>query len=233
MDATEVNVQGNKGVLPPRLMLVLFLMGVLCLFSFSRTYAESSDKKILLVTGVVNALEDERWQDLRIGFGLRNLIGEAFYETGMFRMLEEKLEIQQKLNTLAQDLWIRPEREREHLFTAGMDTARTLGVQAIAYGEVLYFGVPRSSFSVGVFHANRKISEIQVKLCLKDLRTDRLFCSKAKGKAATTAYATLFEYRKDSVAFDKTTVGMATRKAVVKAVKEIMEDYQKALEKGE
>jgi len=192
-------------------------------------FAGAQNKKTLLVIGVTNEIKDERWQDRRIGFGVASLIAESFFDSGKFTLIEEKEEIRDQLKNVREKLWMLSEEAlqlQEALATAGQ-----AGAEMMAYGRVVSFKTPTQRISVGPFHSREKITEIKVEVILRDLKSDNTFTEEGKGKAKTTSKSVIFEYRenRDEVNFDKTTVGEATKQAVVEAVNKIVKEYGKSL----
>ncbi len=200
------------------------------LFSGFVSLADAQDKKTLIVVGVTNEIKDERWEDRRIGFGVTNLIAESFFDSGKFTLVEEKEEIREQLKTVREKLWMLSEEAlqlQEALAAAGQTSA-----EMMAYGRVVSFKTPSQRVSMGPFHSREKITEIKVEVILRDLKGEKSFAEEGKGKAKTTSKSVFFEYREDrgEVNFDKTTVGEATKQAVVEAVNKIVKEYSKALD---
>ena len=192
-------------------------------------FADAQDKKTLIVVGVTNEIKDERWEDRRIGFGVTNLIAGSFFDSGKFTLIEEKEEIRDQLKNVREKLWMlsgEAVQLQEAVAAAGQTSA-----EMMAYGRVVSFKTPTQRVSVGPFHSREKITEIKVEVILRDLKSDKTFAEEGKGKAKTTSKSVIFEYRedRDEVNFDKTTVGEATKQAVVEAVNKVVKEYDKIL----
>ena len=116
-------------LIPPLLFLTL-LQAVD--FTACRECA-AAENNALLVLGSLNELKDEHWKDERIGFGLRSLITQAFFDVGAFSIIEEKPEIREKLRALSQGLWVAGDKKYDVTKDAGKlnssvhNTSRTAG----------------------------------------------------------------------------------------------------------
>jgi curli biogenesis system outer membrane secretion channel CsgG len=212
----------------PRNHPIRFLLLFFCLLFNLPVSSVAQSKKTLLVVGVTNEIKDERWQDRRIGFGLTSLIAESFFDSGAFALLEEKEEIREQLKEVREKLWMLSEEAAQLQQAAA--TAGLAGAEMMAYGRVVSFKTPSTRVSMGPFHSREKITEIKVEVFLRDLKNDKSFSAEGRGKAKTTSTSIVFEYRqdRDEVNFDKTTVGEATKQAVVEAVKKVVKEYGKA-----
>lgn len=191
------------------------------------TAASGQEKKILVVVGVTNQVKDERWQDRRIGFGLSSLIAEAFFDSGLFVLVEEKEDIRDRLAAVREKLWMLSEEGLQ--LREATETAALAGAEMLAYGRVVSFKTPTTRTSIGPLHSREKSTEIKVKVFLRDLQTDTTYSAEGTGKAKTKATSVVFEYRedRDEINFDKTAVGQATKQAVAAAVARVLKAYRR------
>lgn len=177
--------------------------------------------------GVTNEIKDERWEDRRVGFGIASLIAESFFDSGQFRLIEEKEEIRDQLRNVREKLWMLSEEAAPLQEAAAV--ASQAGAEFMAYGRVVSFKTPTQRVSAGPFQRREKITEIKAEIILRDLITGKTITTDGKGKAKTTSTSVFFVYRedRDEVNFDKSTVGEATKEAVAEAVSKAVKEYRK------
>ncbi|MCF8305501.1 MAG: CsgG/HfaB family protein [Ignavibacteriales bacterium] len=195
--------------------LVLILIISLSLFA--------QDRKQLLVGPFTNGLDDEKWNDPVFGFGLRSVLAQVFYETGYFVMVEEKEEIREQLAKALERAWLNDadieETEEQILAIANVSPDLT------AYADLVFFGRPKSKLRVGVFHSDTKGTVIRIEVFLKDRKTGTIYSALGEGTSETTAVSAIFEANERKIVFDKSTLGIASREAISKAVEVIMDEY--------
>ena len=181
-----------------------------------------AQKPSLAVLGVVNQIEDEAWRDARVGMGVRAVLVDLMSESERFTLLEERVEIRERLQTLSEDVWKLSEDE------SPVDAAATeldvLKPDYFLFGRVVYFGRPRSQASIGFFHRNVRTTLIEVEVTLADRRTQKQIKRRGKGNSRTAANSAVFAFNERGVDFDKSNVGIATREALEDAVDRILEE---------
>lgn len=190
----------------------------------SRSSAAAEDTT-LIVLGSFNELKDERWKDERIGFGLRSLITQSFFDAGAFAIVEEKPEIREKLRAVSQGMWV--SKEKKYDIEKETQDAKKMGAKYIAYGRVYYFGRPQTKVTIGVLQARVSETVIRIEITLRNTENGKSIKKSGAGTAETAANSVFFEVRDDSVLFDETAVGVATRKAIAEAIADIMKDFKK------
>jgi curli biogenesis system outer membrane secretion channel CsgG len=196
---------------------------ILLLALLSLAVLHAQEKRGLIVLGMSNEVSDPHWKDAKIGFGLQNIVSEAFYDTGRFAALEDNDEVRKKLRDISQKLWT-----GEIKSDPGAESDSIAhGIEFLAYGRVYYYGTPQSSASFGVLHSQTTETVIRVEIVLQNRLTGQNLKAKGVGVAKTTANSVVFNYREDRVLFDETTVGKATREAVQDAVTQIMKKFGK------
>jgi len=210
-----------KNIFHSLLCLLLCCIGV----SWAQPDSLSCPTSRLLVIGVVNELEGKDWQDWRIGFGVRTLITQAFFNSGKVTILEEKPEIKAQITEINRRIYLFGKEDTT--ITKGIEEAKDFGADYIAYGKIIYFGRPQTDVSVGVLHSKTIETIIRIEVTLQNLHTGKSISSKGMGKAETQANAMLFSIREDNVLFDETTVGIATRQAVEDAVDKLIKRMDK------
>ena len=203
------------------LLAVFWLSGVIV----TCNDCKASEQETLLVLGSFNELKNEQWKDARIGFGLKSLIIQSFFDTGAFTIIEEKPEIQEKLSAISQGMWNSDSKKYD--IGKEAEEAKIMGAKYIAYGRVYYFGRPQTKLTVGLLQARVSETIIRIEIVLQNVENGKKIKKSGSGKTETTANSILFEVRDDSVLFDETAVGIATRKAISEAVADIIEDFEK------
>jgi hypothetical protein len=178
-----------------------------------------------LVIGVVNELDNKDWQDWRIGFGVRTLITQAFFNSGKVTILEEKPEIKEQIVEINRRMYLFG--KEDSTITNGIEEAKDFGADYIAYGKIIYFGRPQTDVSVGVLHSRTIETIIRIEVTLQNIHTGKSISAKGMGKAKTQANAMLFSIREDNVLFDETTIGIATKQAVEDTVDKLIKRMDK------
>lgn len=181
------------------------------------------ERKTLLAGPVTNELENEDFDAFRIGFGLRSTLSQIFYETGYFILIEEKDEIKEEIAKSLQRAWLN-EGEIEDVENQLINLSETKP-QMTATANIIYLGRPRSRLSIGVFHSKSAATILKIEVTLKNLETGDTWEAVGEGESETTATSALLQINEKKIEFDKSTLGIATREAISKAVDEIMEDY--------
>lgn len=185
----------------------------------------ASNENTLLVLGSFNELKDERWKDEHIGFGLRSLITQSFFDVGTFTIIEEKPEIREKLQDMSQGMWT--SSDKKHDIKKETQDAKLMGAKYIAYGRVYYIGRPQTKVTIGVLQARVSDTVIRIEITLQNIENGKTIKKSGAGTAEIVANSIFFEVRDDSVLFDETAVGVATKKAIGQAVTDIMKDFKK------
>ena len=198
---------------------MLFCIGVSC----GQPDSLSCPTSRLLVIGVVNKLEGKEWQDWRIGFGVRTLITQAFFNSGKVTILEEKPEIKGKIAEM--NRWMYLFGQQDTTISGSIEASKPLGADLIAFGKIIYFGRPQTDVSVGVLHSKTIETIIRIEVTIQNLHTGKSISARGMGKAETQANAMLFSIREDNVLFDETTVGIATKQAVEDAVDKLQKKW--------
>jgi hypothetical protein len=171
-----------------------------------------------IVAGCENRIRDKRFDDMRINFGVVNLIGARLHESGCFRLVEEKARIRDKLRQLQGPLWRGGGKKTYARLRQLSDSS------IIAVGRLLYCGTPRASMGVGPFHVSRAHVVIDIEVLLQYPGGDRV-SGTGRGKASRTAMSTLYTYRDDRVLFDQSDIGKATAAAVREAVDDVLSHH--------
>jgi hypothetical protein len=177
-------------------------------------------KNKLIVLGLANELKNEAWRDARLAFGLQVLLSQMMYDSGKFVLLDEKDELKEKRRKLTELLWLL-ERNADEMELTEAEFGKG-GATHTLTGRIFYFGKPKTSVSFGGARMNRQGYVVRLELTLKNLSTGKKITAEGEGEAATTATAVLFQFKENSVEFEKTVVGNAVRDALQKAVTELL-----------
>lgn len=187
--------------------------------SIQPRYLTSPSRLSIAVIGVRSTVSDPRLADLRVGFGLKDLVAEELYDAGRFRLTEIEPEVRKQLDRVAIDTWQRAtlpdEGELDRM-------AREAGSDLVAFGEIVAFESPRTSMTLGPFSTQTNRLEVTVQVCIRDPAMQTTWCEQGRGDATASATAAAFEFRGDRAVFDRTTVGNAVAGAVDGAVKALM-----------
>jgi hypothetical protein len=169
--------------------------------------------------------DDVAWQDRRVAFGLTALLAESFYDTGKFRLLEEKDLPQRRLIEEVVDLFslaARPEPSEPDLVGLG---AR-LEADLLAYGKVGYSQASGQRLQVGPIGRSQQELRVSLEVCLFEVASQRTLCREGGGSAQQTGMGVVYEFRNDRLDFEKNAVGCATKQAVTSAVQALMASIQ-------
>jgi hypothetical protein len=201
--------------------------GIFLLFAgITIAVGQDFQKPSCAVIGFVNQIENKDWHDGRVGMGVRSMLAQSLFETGLFTLLEEKPDIKAKIEEAAKAAWL----DKSGSSTA-LDGAAAFGKQAgarfVASGKVFHFGKPRTRASVGPAHFESDEVEIKIEVTLTNAADNKAITAVGSGKAKTTASSGLFTFHGENLDADASMVGTATRKAIDAAVAEIAKKYRK------
>jgi len=165
--------------------------------------------------------EDASLQDHRLAFGLTNLLAEAFYEIGKFRLAEEKDSRQRQLIGELVDLFAtssqRPPADPE-LASIG---AR-LEADLLTYGKIGYTKSSNQRIQVGPLGRYQQTLRVSVEVCLFEVASQTTLCREGEGSAQQQGVGAVYEFRDNRPEFEKNAAGRATKQAVVSAVQALM-----------
>jgi curli biogenesis system outer membrane secretion channel CsgG len=185
---------------------------------------QDSQKPSCAVIGFVNQVENKEWHDGRVGMGVRSMLAQSLFETGLFTLLEEKADIKAKIEEAANAAWL--DKSGRSLDSASA-FGRQAGAKFVASGKVFHFGKPRTKASVGPAHFESDEVEIKIEVTLTSTLDNKAMSAVGSGKAKTTASTGLFTFHGENLDADASMVGTATRKAIDAAVAEIAKKYRK------
>jgi len=152
--------------------------------------------------------------DKQVGFGLTNRLIDTFYESRRFTFVEEKEEVLQKIL----DQW--------KLSLSGIVvedqqiTGEGLSVpQYLVYAEIYEFTVRYGEKIVGLAQEKTGTTLIGVQLRVVEVASGEYTPASGLGEASSSAESV---WVSPSLPFDRSTVGLATEKAVRKAVRNLV-----------
>jgi hypothetical protein len=164
---------------------------------------------------------DAVWQDPRVAFGLTNLLAESFYETGKFRLVEEKTLTQQRLLDELVEIFAsasHSEPSEAELASLG----RRLAADLLAYGRVGASKASGRRVVIGPAGSYQQRWRIAIEVCLYAVSTQQTLCRSGEGIAQQEGVGLVYEFRHDRPDFAKTAAGLATQQAVTSAVQALM-----------
>ena len=165
--------------------------------------------------------EADSMQDRRVGFGLNSLLAASLFDTGRFRLVEEK-DVHQRalLADLVKTYWIEvraPYTEQEL-----QRVAQQLDVALLAYGRVAYSGFSGQRWMLGPLSRAEQKMRLQVTACLYNAATRATLCRQGQGEARQEGVGVVYEFSGDRLDFAQNAVGRATQQAVALAVGELV-----------
>jgi hypothetical protein len=156
-----------------------------------------------------------------VAFGLANLLAESFYETGAFRLVEERNMRQRQVIEELVDLFWSASRPESSQLGLG-DIGRRLEADLLTYGRVQDTRVSGQRIQVGPLGRYQQTLRIAIEVCLYAISTQQTLCRSGAGEAQHDGVGVVYEFRQDRPAFEKTAAGLATKQAVTAAVQALV-----------
>ncbi len=181
--------------------------------------AGREDLKRLIVTPVKNETKEKDFNKLLVMDGIRNLVAQAFYETGKFTPIES----------------VREARSNIKGFTGGNLTDANNTSEIIPHTTVkpIIKKLTKSRTRTMLWGFSRAVSKIQIEINLEINDIDGTNTTVyGKGSAKMKSYGVLFQIRDDKISFDETGVGKALKQAVYDAVERYITVISKDKEKA-
>ncbi|NLP04019.1 MAG: hypothetical protein GX089_16110 [Fibrobacter sp.] len=204
----------------PVSLLISVIIPVLigCSSTSSGTHFPAEDEPSTIeVIGVQNELSLNSWKDDRVGLGIQAILAEALFESGKFRLMEVKPEMQQKRREIAAGMWAGIYKDSHIKEFIAQSTAR---YQVMA--KVIYFGRPSTSASFGVIHHESHSSVIRTEVTIIHSSSGKKWRATGDGKSSTSASSVVFTFQNDRVDFDQANIGNALRESIKDAVGKIL-----------
>jgi hypothetical protein len=183
--------------------------------------------KVLAAIGMIpqggngTAVEDATLQDRRVAFGLTNLLAESFYDTGKFRLVEEKDLYRRQLIEEVMDLFSSTSRPSPSPTELGGIGAR-LEADLLTYGKVGYTKSSGRRIQIGPLGGYQQQLRVTVDVCLFEVSSQTALCRAGEGAAQQEGVGAVYEFRNDRPEFEKNAAGRATKQAVTSAVEALM-----------
>jgi hypothetical protein len=175
--------------------------------------------------GVGDGTQGTIFQDHRVALGLTLLLAESFYDTGKFRLVEDKQLGQYQLIEELLDLF-----SRTPLFPASGAELSNLGsrleADLLTYGRVGYSKISGQRMQIGPFGRHQQKLRVQAEVCLFDISSRQTLCQTGKGSAQQEGVGFVYMFRNDRLEFEKSAAGHATKQAVTAAVQALMASLQ-------
>lgn len=168
----------------------------------------------LLMAGVRDETGEPVLNDMLIAYGVKNLVEEAFFETGRFIPLETNPEIRTEVERLAIQGWRMSGKDFENQV---MPQARRLPSDVYVTAVFKSFSRSRTRSFVGPFSSGQVRVTVAVEVTL-ERRGFRPVSATGRGAGYTTQTAFIFEVDRNQIHFDRTSVGRAVQEAVKEAV---------------
>lgn len=163
----------------------------------------------------------KRLQNRRIGFGLNQMLAEELFDTGKFRLLEEKeVRKQALIDKIVYAYWIEPGAVYSKSVLQSL--AAQLGVTLLAYGNVAHAAVSGQRFHLGPWSRSVQKLLVKVEVCLYDASTGERLCREGKGEAEQKGTGLVYEFQGDRLDFETNAMGRASKQAVTRAAQALV-----------
>jgi hypothetical protein len=161
--------------------------------------------------------EKKKLADRRIGFGLTQMLAELLFDTGKFRLLEEKdLRQREMLDNLVTTYW--GETGAQYSVPLLRGVATQLGVALLAYAGISHRRSSGTSMQVGPFSRHTHTLQVRVHVCLFVAASEAVLCQEGEGQAQQEAAGVFYEYRGERLEVENNAAGRATKHAITQAV---------------
>ncbi|MDX8395267.1 MAG: hypothetical protein R8K22_02520, partial [Mariprofundaceae bacterium] len=177
--------------------------------------AKDGNKRTLAVIGVNHNLDDPRWDDQLIGYGITQLVFQKMYDTGMYISYEDNEEVIQKVKKLVSRQW--EQKSRPYDLQKANEITKELGCDVVSYAKITRFSIRRLRGFAGFLAAAKTTIYFDIELHVVEKNGEH-YQYEGAGSATTNATGVLFAVREDKIFFDKTGVGQAITQAVENAV---------------
>ena len=203
---------------------ISFLLLFISLFLFVDFCDSETLRPTYCVVGVKNNVNDRKWKDIEIGFGISNLISQLIYDTGEFIPIEEKEEIRGTIKKHRELYWhYTGNFKKDEIQQIGQE----LQTDFVIIGEVLKCKTSRKKAFVSVFSQYKTTVRIWVRLHMIDQKSGEILSSEGKGYSEKGATSVVFEARDGKIDFNSTMAGIATENAVKDAVENMVKKFKK------
>jgi hypothetical protein len=208
----------NFGVFSAVKVRFTLFSGLLALLLLT-PFVASADLLRLAVVGVSNETDEAEFGKLLIAQGIAQLVAQELYDSGRYVPVEDSLEITARVDELQARAAFSSDTEGSEI------RQNELGADAVATAKIKKFSKSRMRSFMGPFSSAKVDIEIEVEVSVQE--SDHApVAGTGKGIGTTKSRGVLFQVREDKVHFDRTSVGMATQKAVHQAVVGLMKKME-------
>lgn len=194
-----------KGTLRPSVCLAAGLLAIATLPVRADT---------LVVLGLRNDLPEgkkyEKWQDFRLGMGIRGRLTQMAADAGGFTLLEDRT-LAASVGEALGGYWLRETPALED----PESVLRATGAAWVLYGNLDHVGVTRDRVS-GPLSVARWRYRVHLTVCLYSDGLGEI-CQEGEGRSKTTKVAVGFEYRGNDLAWDQAGPAEAVTQALGEA----------------
>jgi hypothetical protein len=171
--------------------------------------------------GQLNGVNKESLQNSRIGFGLNDLLTQSLSDSNKFRIIAVEVRKSEQLEDMVNKYWI--ERQSAYSEQELPSIAMQLRVELLAYGTISYKSFEKEAF-IGPFSRIEQRLQVTVKACLYKASMNETICHEGMGEGLQKGMAIIYKFSGDHIEFEKSAAGIATKEAVMAAVKRLIEN---------
>jgi hypothetical protein len=204
---------------PRAAILALFLLVMVP----GKLKAEADTRPSLAVLGVACDARSDEWRNGLVGFGIENWVAQSFYDTGKYRMFEERQDVVDQLRAKTDEAY---DQAHHNKIDDLSSIAKQLSVDIVVVGQVSTEYSLSQQVSIGPFHSLNRDTIVKVDVCIYDARTGKITRADASGKVGRQGHSFAADYRGGKLPFDPSTVAPATEQAVEGAVAKLVPDYR-------
>lgn len=176
---------------------------------FSQDTSSCKQEKLIIAVAELN--NPTKYDDPRIGRGITNMLISALLNTEKFRLVERNDEMLEKI------------LEEQALSLTGLIKSSTaarvgkmLGAQAIVVGDISEFGIRKTNVFLGFGGKKTITTRVVVDVRMIDTETSEIIAAKTGiGESSTETEGAILTFEFGTEGFDETTIGIATRQAVL------------------
>ncbi|MDJ0837250.1 MAG: hypothetical protein QNK37_12085 [Acidobacteriota bacterium] len=201
-----------------------FLVVMLLTPPWANTDVPRPDLPTLAVIGVTAQVNDARWQDPRIGIGLRELMIDRLDGMARFNIPVPYSDIGRQSRICARQAWQAGAVD----FDEFLPMFKNYGADYAAFAHVELDATPEQVLNVGGATIDEIRTSISVEITLIDLNTGMRVTTTGKGEDLSHARSAVFVFRNDTVLFQQSSVGKATAQAVNRALALLEQSLLKA-----
>ena len=198
----------TRGKLRIPILVVMFLAP-----PWANTDVPRPDLPTLTVIGVTARVNDHRWQDPRIGLGLRDMMIDRFDHMGRFQVSVPGSDLDRQARHCAQTAW-----DDTMDFDEILPLFKQYGAKYAAFAHVELDATPEQVLRIGKTTISEVRTRISVKLTLINLSTGLRISTTGEGEDLSHARSAVFVFRQDTVLLQQSSVGKATAKAFDQAI---------------